>query len=111
MNKRQAKKMRNKVVYPLVDEMNLLTLSEEERKAAFKDFEGYVQKHFRYFHYRDMYKLIRKPCLYAFPIGSNVSAEAKQYVLDMMRRVRTNHPTRVSQECAGLVGVIEIKER
>jgi len=102
MNKRQAKKMRNKVVYPIVDEMHLLTLSEEERNAAFKDFESYVQKHFRYFHYKDRHKLIRKPCIYAFPISSNVSADDKQYVSNMMKRVRTYQAISVTQECSGL---------
>ena len=68
MNKRQAKKARKKVTYPLVDEMNLLTLSAEEYKAAMTDFHQFVQKYCRYKHYRDRYKKIRFNC-YHFPVG------------------------------------------
>lgn len=106
MNKRQAKKMRNKVVYPIVDEINLLTMSEEEREACFTEFDAFVQKHFRYFHYKDKTALIKKACIYSFPVGSKVTEETKTYVADMMKRVRTyRQMTEVTQvysgECQG----------
>lgn len=95
MNKRQAKKMRNKVVYPLVDEMNLAAASVEEREAAYEDFDKYVQKHYRYFHYKDKYKVLKKTCLYVFPVQS----EERKFLEDMIKRVRTYHqPTKVTQE-------------
>lgn len=62
-----------KVFYPLVDEMNLLTLNEEEYKKAMKAFETYVQKYCRYKHYRDKERLQRgHVCTFAFPIGKNM---------------------------------------
>lgn len=73
MNKRQAKKVRKKVVYPLVDEFNLISMNAEEIKDAYKEYDDYVQKHFRYFHYRDRHKVAMKPCLYRYPIGEAVS--------------------------------------
>ena len=89
MNKRQAKKMRNKVVYPIVDEINLLTMSEEERDTAYRNFDVFVQKHFRYFHYKDKTTLIKKPSFYFFPVGSKVTEETRAYIAEMMRQVRT----------------------
>lgn len=68
MNKRQAKKAHKKVTYPLVDEMNLLTLSPEEYEKAKADFDEWVYKHCRYKHYRDKYKNIGFNC-YHFPVG------------------------------------------
>lgn len=71
MNKRQCKKAYKKVVYPLVDEMNLLTLSEEEYKKAIKDFNEYVFKYCKYKHYKDKNKVFckRTACGYHFPVG------------------------------------------
>lgn len=69
MNKRQAKKASKKVVYPLVDEFNLLTLSPKEHEEALKDFYDYAQRHFRYKRYKDKWKKYRKPCTYRFPVG------------------------------------------
>ena len=68
MNKRQAKKARKKVTYPLVDEMNLLTLSLEEYQKAMADYHEWVYKHCRYKHYRDRYKNMGFNC-YHFPVG------------------------------------------
>ena len=75
MNKRQAKKAAKKVVYPLVDEFNLLTMDNEERKAAIDDFNAYAQKHYRYFHYKDKYKKVRTPCYYCFPVGKKYAEQ------------------------------------
>lgn len=84
MNKRQAKKARKKVVYPLIDEFNLISMTEEERKAAWKDFDNYVQKCYRYYHYRDKYKVARKPCFYSFPVGE----AAKKHFEEMLKHMR-----------------------
>lgn len=73
MNKRQSKKARKKVIHLLVDEMNLLTLSEEECKAAMEDFEKFEQKHCRYKHYKYKYKNsgfgTYRFRIYRFPVG------------------------------------------
>lgn len=70
MNKRQSKKSQKKVTRLLVDEMNLLTLSEEECKAAMKDFEKFEQKHCRYKHYKDKDKYKNSGFgIYRFPVG------------------------------------------
>ena len=73
MNKRQAKKVRKKVVYPPVDEFNLISMSAEEIKDAHKEYDDYVQKHFRYFHYRGRRKVAMRPCFYRYPVGEAVS--------------------------------------
>lgn len=83
MNKRQAKKARQKVTYPLVDEMNLLTLSPQEYMEAMADFEEYVQKHCRYKHYKDKYKNIGFNC-YHFPVGE----KCKKYMESLLNRAR-----------------------
>lgn len=84
MNKRQEKKARKKVVYPLVDEFNLLSMNEKEVMAARKEYDDYVREHFRYFHYRDKYKVARKPCHFRYPVGE----AAKEYFAGMLKRVR-----------------------
>lgn len=73
MNKRQAKKYRSKVVYPIIDEFNLLTLDEKELKEAQKDFENYCLKHHHYKRYKDREKIGNKPCFYRYPVGKSVS--------------------------------------
>lgn len=69
MNKRQAKKASKKVTIPFADELNLLTLNNEEYKQAMKDYDDYVQKHCRYRHYRDKYRPVPA---YHFPVGESV---------------------------------------
>lgn len=73
MNKRQAKKYRKKVIYPIIDEFNLLTLNQEELDKARKDFEEYCLKHRRYKKYRDKNKIMNEPCFYRYPVGKAVS--------------------------------------
>lgn len=85
MNKRQAKKARKKIIYPFIDEMNLLTLNTEELKKARTDFENYVQRHFRYKHYRSKDKLLEKPCYYRFPVVESVR-KYYEYSLKTARR-------------------------
>ena len=71
MNKRKAKKEQKKVVYPLVDEFNLLFLKEDDYNKAIKDYKNYCFKFYRYKHYKEKEKIIQKlikcPCLYSFP--------------------------------------------
>ena len=69
MNKRQLKKYRNKVIYPLIDEMNLLTLNQDELKEAIEGFERYCMRHYHYKHYKDREKLMNKRCYYCYPVG------------------------------------------
>lgn len=74
--------MRKKVIYPIVDEMNLLTLDEEEYAQAMKDFEAYVQKYCRYFHYRDKERVMRERMFsYAFPVGK----KTKQFLEELYK--------------------------
>lgn len=75
MNKRQAKKEHKKVIYPLIDEFNLLTLNEEEYKQAMKEFYEYAYKHLHYKHYRDKNKPYIKNHIpiFSFPVGKAFS--------------------------------------
>lgn len=72
MNKRQAKKYRKKVAYPIIDEFNLLTLNQEELDKAIKNFDEYCIKHRHYKHYKDKKKIMNEPCLYGYPVGKSV---------------------------------------
>lgn len=89
MNKRQAKKARKKVTYPLVDEMNLLTLSAEEYRVAMADFEKFVQKNCRYKHYKDRYKKSGFG-LYHFPVGKGYAEKFIRSVLKNARKFNGN---------------------
>lgn len=68
MNKRKAKKQRGKCFYPLVDGLNLLTYSEEEREEFNKELNRYAVKHFSYKHYKDkdaaLKKIMQHPTIY-----------------------------------------------
>ena len=82
MNKRQVKKANKKVVYPLVDETNLVTLSPEEQEQALADLHKWVHQHCRYKHYKDKYKRLR---CYSFPIGD---AYKEKYKAQMEARLK-----------------------
>ena len=60
MNKRKAKKARQKVIYPLVDEFNLIGMSEKERVGEIEKYKRYCQKHYAYKHYKDAVKIFRQ---------------------------------------------------
>lgn len=79
MNKRQAKKAKKKVTYPFMDEMNLLTLSAEEYKAAIEDLDSYVHKYCQYKHYKDKYKNFDIHC-YHLPIGKKYAESFAQLI-------------------------------
>lgn len=101
MNKRQAKKARRKVTYPLIDEMNLLTLSAEEYKAAMADFEQFVQKHCRYKHYKDRYKKSGFG-LYHFPVGKEY---AERFIQSILKHARKFNVDVVVQDNDALEGL------
>lgn len=103
MNKRQAKKAAKKVTYPLVDEMNLLTLSPEEYKTAMKDFDEYIQKHCRYKHYKDKWKKGGIPFSYHFPVGETFKKKFEE-TLKTVRGYQTN--TKIALE-----SIEQIKEK
>ena len=84
MNKRQAKKVRKKVVYPLVDEMNLLTLSPEEYRVAMEDFHKWIQKNCSYKHYKDRDKKAFGFGCYRFPVG----AKYREQIVAVLKRAR-----------------------
>ena len=98
MNKRQSKKARKKVTHPLVDEMNLLTLSAEECKAAMEDFEKFLQKHCRYKHYKDKYKKSGLG-IYRFPVG-------KEYGKNFMQSVE-KHARKFNVDVAVLDNILK----
>lgn len=83
MNRRQAKKAAKKITFPLTDEMNLLTLSPEEHKAAMEDFHNYVQKYCRYKHYKDRYRRSSSHAYY-FPVGQSY----KEQIARIMKTAR-----------------------
>lgn len=87
MNKRQAKKARRKVTPPFADEMNLLTLSDEEYKEAMKEFDDFIWKNCRYYHYKDKYKKAMLP--YRFPVGQ----KCKEFMEKMIKTARKYNPT------------------
>lgn len=79
MNKRQVKKMYKKVTYPLVDEMNLLTLSSAEYNKAIEDYEIWIRKHCRYKHYKNKSTKIGI-AYYHFPVGERCMKELKDMI-------------------------------
>lgn len=83
MNKRQAKKARNKMVYPFADEMNLLTLNQEEYQQAMKEYDDYAWKYGRYKHYKDKKWKARSMGEYYFPIGQ-ATKNAMKKTLEMV---------------------------
>lgn len=70
MNARQAKKYRKKVVVPffMMDEMCLISMTEEEQKEYFKARKKFMERYCQYKHYRDKDNIdnIRQN-YYAFP--------------------------------------------
>ena len=88
MNKRQAKKAHKKVTYPIVDEMNLLTLTPEEYQKAIADYDAWVYKHCRYKHYKDKYKKISF-FDYHFPVGKSMQ-EYYEKVIKTARKYEVN---------------------
>lgn len=85
MNKRQAKKAHKKAVHPFVDEMNLLTLDEDEYKKAIADYEEYVYKHCRFKHYKDQDKIFHS-AIYSFPVGKAYQDHMKELLKNCRKR-------------------------
>ena len=88
MNRRQKKKASKKVTYPVLDEMNLLTLNKEEYDAAIKDFDDYVQKHCRYKHYKDKWKV---GGIYRFPVGKEYSSKLYEQIIKTARKFHATY--------------------
>lgn len=87
MNKRQLKKKYNKCSFLMVDEMNLLTMNDEERKQAFLDYEKYCHKHCCYYHYKDKYNH-NKMSFYSLPTGDEYNKKMKNVYDEMIKRGR-----------------------
>ena len=89
MNKRQKKKAMKKISYPLVDEMNLLTLSPKEYDDAMNDFKSFLWNNCRYYHYRDKYNPRVAPFSYHFPVGESF----QKYINEILRTTRSYNCT------------------
>lgn len=80
MKKRQRKKNEKKYITIYVDEFNLITMTDEERKQAWDDYLKYRKK----YAFRKRYKDLKtsKPLMYIFPpsqsMGSFISEISKR---------------------------------
>lgn len=84
MNKRQKKKRKKKYLPVIADEFNLLSMSDEEREKAYRDYENFVRR----YAYRMKYKNLKGKFLtYYFPVGQNSSKYLTE-VSDRCRRER-----------------------
>lgn len=81
MNKRQLKKKKKKCLPVIVDEFNLLTMTDDEREKAYKKYEEYVRR----YSYRKKYKNLKgKHLVYFYPVGNQMG----NMISEMSRRVR-----------------------
>lgn len=80
MNKRQVKKYRSKVSYPMADEMNLLSYNKEEYEQAIKDYNNFCYRFCHYHHYKDKKRFISKPLYYFFPLGESTKLAYEKLV-------------------------------
>jgi len=71
VNKRQRKKKQKKYLPVIADEFTLLTMTEEERNKAYKDFLNYRER----FAYRKRYKDLKekRTLTYAYPFGEKLA--------------------------------------
>lgn len=66
MNKRQRKKKKKKYLPVIADEHNLISMTDEERELAIKEYEKFVEK----YAYRKKYKNLKGKYLnYYYPVG------------------------------------------
>ena len=91
MNKRQAKKDRQKFVYGLIDEWNLITMDKEEQEAAQREYMEYCRKYRHYKHYHDREKILMEPCVYTYPVGKKYA----EHIQKMLKTARGYHVTPV----------------
>ncbi|MEY8345577.1 hypothetical protein [Niallia circulans] len=56
MNKRQRKKRMKKYLPIIADEVNLLSMTDNEREQAFKDYENFKEK----FAYKKITEILKK---------------------------------------------------
>ena len=86
-NKRKHKKRLKKCFNPIVDELGILTMSEEERVAFYKNVQKYSLRCFSYKRYKDKEKARKKamehPTIYA-PSGKAI----EKHLLEMSKTIR-----------------------
>lgn len=70
MKKRQRKKNEKKYITIIADEFNLLTMSDEEREKAYKDYMKFRQLYAFKKKYRDLKNA--KHLIYYFPVGHSI---------------------------------------
>ena len=89
MKKRQLKKNQKKYLPILVDEMNLLTMTEEEQAKAWKDYLKFRERHGYCKSYRELKEFNKRKTsrllFYRFPVGEKTS-EALKELSNLARR-------------------------
>lgn len=85
MKKRQKKKNQKKYLPIIADEVNLLTMTNEEREQAFKDYERFRERYVYRLKYKDLKE--GKPLFYVFPAGAKFSNAIKE-IYSVARRAR-----------------------
>lgn len=76
MNKRQRKKKEKKYLPIIADEFNLMTMTEEEREQAMKDYDKFREK----YAFCKTYKQLKegKPLRYYFPTGQQFTNSMRE---------------------------------
>ncbi|MEK5183324.1 hypothetical protein [Paenibacillus sp. FSL P4-0288] len=82
MKKRQYKKNQKKYILVIADEFNLMLMTDEERKQAWKGYEEYRRRYAFRKKYSDLKKA--KPLLYYFPFGKT----AQTFLKDISKKSR-----------------------
>lgn len=95
MHKRQKKKNKKKYLPIIADEAYLLTMTDEERTSADKDYMAYRER----YAFRKKYKDLKhgKPLHYYFPLGQKFSESMKELSTVARRNRKPNTGTTVSQ--------------
>ncbi|WP_288328077.1 hypothetical protein [uncultured Clostridium sp.] len=90
MNKRQKKKKEKKRILVIADEANLLTMTDEEREQALKDYKNFCKR----YTYRKKYKDLkeRKHLFYSFPFGKS----SREWLNSIAKIGRRNRKTPVT---------------
>lgn len=94
MKKRQRKKNLKKYLSIYADESNLLTMTEEEHKKAWSDYEKFIEQHAYCKTYRELKDFKknnkRKILFYQFPVGEKMS-NYLQEISSLSRRKTKKH--------------------
>lgn len=105
MNKRQKKKLEKRKIYIFADEFNLLTMTDEEREKAWRDYKRFSKKYAFFKTYKEYKASKMKRLYYSFPVSESFNSKLQEVNSNINGIANQKNSHKVTQRLSDFLNV------